>query len=75
MNAMDMLSTRVWEAAYSLEQSWQDTAEHWQDTTAAEFEQQRWLPLATATAAYLDAARPVEDVLALIRQLSVEDEW
>lgn len=69
---MDVNSARVWEAAHSLEQSWQDVAERWQDATAAEFEVQHWLPLATATAVYLDAARTLEDVLALIRQLTAE---
>jgi len=72
MNGMDVNSAQVWEAAHSLEQSWQDAAQRWQDVTAAEFEVQHWLPLATTTAAYLDAARTLEDVLALIRQLTLE---
>jgi hypothetical protein len=67
---MNELSAPIWEAANSLEQTWQAAAERWHDVAAAEFEQQHWLPLAAAVADTIAAARTLEDLLATIRSLA-----
>lgn len=66
---MNRISAEVWEAAYSLEQTWQHVAEQWQDATADEFADQCWRPLAETTVAYIDAARELDAVIAIIHSL------
>lgn len=66
---MDELSAPIREAAQQVEQAWQAAADHWQDAAAARFEQEHWLPLATATLEYMHAARELEDILAAISAL------
>lgn len=72
MNNMDELSTPIREAAHRVEQAWQAAADHWQDATAAHFEQEHWLPLATTTLEYMHAARELEDILTAISALRRE---
>ena len=69
---MNQLSAPVWEAANHLEQTWQAATERWQDSTAAEFEQQHWLPLAATALDDVTAAHELEELLATIRVLANE---